>query len=140
MNGPAKLLAVIVGAIVLAGVFSAWNRHATSGNELVQWRKDYPSAQTEAAQSSRPMLVYFTASWCGPCRGMSEKTWSDRRVADELEGYVPVKIDVDENPRLAQQYNVSSIPRMLVVGTDGNIQRDESGAMSPEDFLEWLKR
>jgi thiol:disulfide interchange protein len=140
MSGPAKLLAVIVGAILLAGAFSAWTRHAASGKERVPWRKDYPAAQTEAAESSRPMLVYFTASWCGPCRWMSEKTWSDARVGAALDGYVPVKIDVDQDPRVAQQYGVSSIPRMLVVGTDGRILRDETGALAPDDFLEWLKR
>ena len=139
MKGPSKLLAVIVVALLLSAAFSWWNRRS-AGPEAVQWRKDYAAAKAESNQASKPMVVYFTAAWCPPCQWMSQNTWTDPRVGAAMKDYVPVKVDVDANRSVARQYGVSSIPRILVVGTDGNIQRDETGSMSAEQFVDWLKR
>jgi thioredoxin 1 len=65
----------------------------------------------EVLRSEMPVLVDFYADWCGPCRALSPVL---EEVARENPGAKIVKVNVDENPELALQYRVDSIPRLIV--------------------------
>ena len=68
--------------------------------------------EQEVLQSSTPVLVDFLATWCGPCRMMAPIV---DELAEEKAGQVKVcKIDIDENPELAMQFGVMSIPTLMV--------------------------
>jgi thioredoxin 1 len=70
-------------------------------------------------------LLYFTASWCGPCRVFGPLL---TRVSAEM-GLTLVKVDVDENPELAQEYGVMSMPTVVVM-KDGHEATRIVGAQS----------
>ncbi len=66
----------------------------------------------ETINSETPVLIDFYANWCGPCKALSPIL---EQLQTEFEGKVNiVKVDVDENPELATEHNIKSIPTLML--------------------------
>ena len=89
----------------------------------------------EVIKSPVPVLLDFWATWCGPCRMLSPIV---DEIANEVEGKAKVgKINVDEQPDLAQQFGIMSIPT-LVFMKNGEMVAKEVGVRSKQVILDKL--
>ena len=91
--------------------------------------------QVEVMESDRKVLVDFWAPWCGPCRMVLPLV---EQIAQEREDIKVCKVNVDEEPELANQFGVMSIPTLMVV-EDGEVLERATGARPKESILELLE-
>ena len=90
------------------------------------------SFENEVLKSDKITLVDFWATWCGPCQMMGPVV---EEISKELDGKVKVaKVNVDENPNLAEQYDVMSIPN-FVLFKNGAVVNQAVGAVGKEGLL-----
>lgn len=113
------------------------------GNEVV-WAADFEAAQREAAETGKPMILFFTAEWCGLCRIMKRQVWADEEVEETVNaGFVPVAIDVkdpDSAPGAFERYPVGAWPTTYVTDAEGNVLGHAAGGLGKAEFLELLDR
>jgi thioredoxin 1 len=89
------------------------------------------SFDTEISGQNNVVLVDFWAAWCGPCRAIAPII---DELANDYDGKAKIaKVDVDNNPRVAMQYGIRSIPALLIF-KDGNVVDTIVGAV-PKTYI-----
>jgi thioredoxin-like negative regulator of GroEL len=128
------LFAVLIALTAITAISRLREPH-----EIIPWREDLAAAQKESAATRKPMMLYLTAQWCGPCQSLRGTTWADAGVERALRDYVPVKVDIDQHAEIARQYGGDAIPRFVVIDPAGTIVKATEGARPPDEFLAWLR-
>lgn len=93
-----------------------------AADTLVDWREWGAEAFAVADRRGCPVLLSVTAPWCTHCREMDAETYSEPRVAAHLsDGFVPVRVDADRQPRVRERYNVGGFPATAFLTPDGEV-------------------
>ncbi|MGH2413959.1 MAG: thioredoxin family protein [Microcystaceae cyanobacterium] len=90
---------------------------------------------SEVFNTDRPVLVYFWASWCGPCRLVSPSiNWAADTYSDRLK---VVKLEVDPNPDAVAKCQVEGVPALRLF-KDNEILESHEGAIGKQQLQTWL--
>jgi len=143
-RGPqARSLRIACASLLLVGGVAFAMPTRTAGAEL-SW-EPYKSGAIEGAK--QPVIVDFYATWCIPCKELDANTFSDPRVAAELQRFKRVKADLTltDDPQsiaLSSKYAIVGVPTVIFLDSTGTERRDLrlSGFEPPEKFLERAKQ
>ncbi|MGF1582825.1 MAG: thioredoxin family protein [Gemmataceae bacterium] len=130
------LLAVLVFSGVLVAALMVPQPSTRQPKELIL-ASNYERALELAKEAQKPVMVDFTAAWCGFCTKLDEVTFVHPAVRTYLhENAIVVKVDYDKRQDLARKYNVASLPMILFVSPDGKqMGAPISGFVDPQQFL-----
>lgn len=93
--------------------------------------------ETEVLGSDTPVLVDFTATWCGPCRQIAPFI---EQLADEYAGKAKVaKLDIDDSPNTAAKYGIRGVPTLYVFKA-GKVVAQQQGAAPKTILAQLLER
>lgn len=97
-------------------------------------KADSASFDELVLQSDVPVLVDFSATWCGPCKRLEPRL---QELARETPGAKVVQVDIEESPEIAARYQVGPIPSLRVI-RDGQVTASHVGLMSKDELQSLL--
>jgi thioredoxin:protein disulfide reductase len=137
-----RRVAAVVASVV--GLFLLVSWLELPEGEL-EWERSEPAARAKAFAQSRPLLIDFTATWCGACGELSRETFADPWVVSEAQRFVAVKVDVtNENDaavvEITKRYRIVGLPTVILIGGDGRERRRFTDFVPPDRFLQALRQ
>lgn len=103
------------------------------------WQTRLPAFSTDGPpRGAGPILLYFTAPWCGFCKQMERTTLADAEVAAQVGKLRAHKIDYDAQGGLVERFGVRGIPAFVLTNDRGEVIDRLTGATEKDAFLKWL--
>jgi len=103
----------------------------------ISWKRWTPKVFEQAKKENRLLLVDFAAEWCQFCKKMDKTTWLDARVQASInEHYIPVRVDDEVDPEIAEKYRSYGRPVIVVLNGDGTEIAKKRGYLKPQ-WMYW---
>ncbi len=139
------LIIVFIGILVLANIFlkkqnenklqESQSSENKGGKKMEVLEVTSKNFEQEVLKSEKTVLIDFYATWCGPCKMLSPIV---EEIAEENEDIKVVKIDIDKEQDIAVEYEIMSIPTLVVI-KDGQEVNRSVGVIGKSDILELVK-
>jgi thiol:disulfide interchange protein len=135
---------VTLAAVAVAGAFLTRNACA-AGHDFPdgspKFETKYKSALSEAKKTGKPVLLVFSATWCGPCQANKKNVYPSAAVKPYHDKFVWAYLDADEaaNKKAMTEYGVNGIPHIQFLDKDGKSIDKMVGASTPEGFAKKLQ-
>lgn len=129
-----KHIVTITSLLLLIAACSS--RDTATGQ--IDWVKDYNNGIAQAAQTGKPIMLYFTADWCPPCKELKKNVFSRADVAEASRQLVNIYLDVDQDRATMESYRVRSIPIILFLDNSGEVVSTITGAGSAKTFIKHM--
>lgn len=131
----------VAAAISLAATFALPSVASDFPKGSPKFEKSYRSALAEAKKSGKPVIVVFSASWCGPCQQMKKNTYPSAEVTPMHDKFVWAYLDTDEeaNAEVAKQFKVAGIPHIEFLDKEGKSLGNQVGSAPAPAFAKTLE-
>jgi protein disulfide-isomerase len=129
-------------SFLVVSLVYAWYSFYVPANHIA-WADDYAAAQQQAAETGKPMILFFTAKWCVPCRIMKRTVWADDEVEATVNaGFIPVMMYVDDpaSATAIERYPIGGTPTTIITDAEGNVLEQATGGIGKSDFLQLLAK
>jgi thiol:disulfide interchange protein len=113
----------------------------TSGikGTAIGWN-DYTPGMAMAGKGTKPIFLYFHASWCTYCTKLKQTTFKDKKILAYLEkNFVSIQVDTDKNQALSNEWKVKGLPTLWFLEPDGTKINSIPGYMDAAQLLQILK-
>ena len=133
-------LATFAGISLFLGIntISTADEKQLKAHGPIQWTESLEKAKKAALKSHKPVMVDFWAKWCGPCKQMLATTYKDKKVFEKSKEFIPVLINVDENPDIVKKFKIDGIPVLLFLDSKGNIIEQSKGLQNSGVVLKMM--
>ena len=103
------------------------------------WHDNPEKALAAAKKSGKPVHVFYSASWCGPCKEMMANVCPQEPVKKALAAFEPLYIDADLYGSFCSKYRINRYPSFIIIDSEGKLlHRCLSNGMNTEEFMNWL--
>ena len=116
--------------IILLLIVGCERQVSEDNHNGINWGNNLDSAFTIASNSNKIIMIDFMAEWCSPCQEMDKKTFSNTNIIKKSNEFIPVRIDVDKQQNIAEEYNGNArkyggigIPNILFLDKEKKIIR-----------------
>ncbi|MDP7028023.1 MAG: thioredoxin family protein [Candidatus Marinimicrobia bacterium] len=111
-------------------------------NNGIKWENNLDSAFVMASKSNKIIMIDFMAEWCPPCKKMDKITFSNTNIIKKSNEFIPVRIDVDKQHNIAEEYNGNArkygglgIPNILFLDKEKNRVRQIVGFHNVDQLM-----
>lgn len=119
MKTASRRILALVWTLSLATSAAAQTGQALGG---LQWAPDYEGAKAAASESGKLVLLHFSTPSCQPCQLLETRVFNQPNVAGAIQQkFVPVKINANESPELAQSFGITQVPTDVIVTAEGKV-------------------
>ena len=122
-----------------AGPHTGAAKPAPKAVPAIAWGTRRDKAVEAARREGKPLLMYFSAVWCGPCHDMQDSLWSRPDVIEMTSKFVCLHIDVDKDPSSAQHFAADNLPTVSIADPWGTELVRREGYSVPEPFVALLQ-